>query len=196
MADGFEENVEFFTLTYEAPFVSRATASSRRSLRCCGCAPGRAVRRIDDISKGWASLMHTAFSRTSTGPSIPEALAVRVRGQPSPSSSPTRTGCSSRLHAASGPCRARPALRGVPAQLRDRGRAGHAMKFTLKDYQARRRRRGHDNLAAGVPLTMTAATAQETSFSLTATTGAGKTVMAAAAIEALFYGDDELRLRR
>ena len=33
-------------------------------------------------------------------------------------------------------------------------------------------------------------------FSLTAVTGAGKTVMAAAVFEALFHGDDELRLRR
>ncbi len=32
---------------------------------------------------------------------------------------------------------------------------------------------------------------KESSFSLTASTGAGKTVMAAAVIEALFYGSDE-----
>jgi type III restriction enzyme len=63
------------------------------------------------------------------------------------------------------------------------------MKFTLKDYQedavrgvldnlrkARKRwREDHDKHA----------------FSLTAATGAGKTVMAAAAFEALFHGDDE-----
>ena len=65
------------------------------------------------------------------------------------------------------------------------------MKFKLKDYQhdavvqvldnlARARRLYHDSRP------------QESSFALTATTGAGKTVMAAAAIEALFYGDDEL----
>jgi type III restriction enzyme len=64
------------------------------------------------------------------------------------------------------------------------------MKFTLKDYQRdaviqvldnleRARKKYHDD-------------ARETSFTLTATTGAGKTVMAAAAIEALFYGNDEL----
>ena len=64
------------------------------------------------------------------------------------------------------------------------------MKFTLKDYQRdaviqvldnlrRAHHKYHDDAA-------------ETSFALTATTGAGKTVMAAAAIEALFYGQDEL----
>ena len=64
------------------------------------------------------------------------------------------------------------------------------MKFTLKDYQRdaviqvldnleRARKKYHDD-------------DRETSFTLTATTGAGKTVMAAAAIEALFYGNDEL----
>lgn len=63
------------------------------------------------------------------------------------------------------------------------------MKFTLKDYQegavkevldrlkkARKRwQEDHDKHA----------------FSLTATTGAGKTVMAAAVFEALFHGDDD-----
>lgn len=64
------------------------------------------------------------------------------------------------------------------------------MKFTLKDYQRdaviqvldnleRARKKFHDD-------------GRETSFTLAATTGAGKTVMAAAAIEALFYGNDEL----
>lgn len=64
------------------------------------------------------------------------------------------------------------------------------MKFILKDYQrdavldaltnlrkARRLWRGESDKSA---------------FSLTAVTGAGKTVMAAAAFEALFHGDDEL----
>lgn len=64
------------------------------------------------------------------------------------------------------------------------------MKFSLKDYQRdaviqvldnleRAKRKYHEDH-------------KETSFTLTATTGAGKTVMAAAAIEALFYGNDEL----
>ena len=63
------------------------------------------------------------------------------------------------------------------------------MKFTLKDYQAdavrdalknlkKARKRWHED-------------ADSHAFSLTAATGAGKTVMAAAAFEALFHGDDE-----
>ena len=62
------------------------------------------------------------------------------------------------------------------------------MKFTLKDYQdeavrdvlinlSKARKRWHED-------------GDKHAFSLTATTGAGKTVMAAAAFEALFYGDD------
>lgn len=62
------------------------------------------------------------------------------------------------------------------------------MKFTLKDYQEeavqdvlvnllKSRKRWHDDN-------------EKNAFSLTATTGAGKTVMAAAAFEALFHGDD------
>src|ERR1051326_3832188 len=63
------------------------------------------------------------------------------------------------------------------------------MKFTLKDYQAdavrdalnnlkKARKRWHED-------------ADKHAFSLTAVTGAGKTVMAAAAFEALFHGNDE-----
>lgn len=63
------------------------------------------------------------------------------------------------------------------------------MKFTLKDYQIdavrdvlgnlkKARKRWHEERECNA-------------FSLTAVTGAGKTVMAAAVFEALFYGDDE-----
>lgn len=63
------------------------------------------------------------------------------------------------------------------------------MKFTLKDYQEeavrdvldrlkKARRRWHDD-------------GDRHAFSLTAATGAGKTVMAAAVFEALFYGNDD-----
>ena len=62
------------------------------------------------------------------------------------------------------------------------------MKFTLKDYQGeavhdvlsnlrKARKRWHED-------------GEKHAFSLTATTGAGKTVMAAAAFEALFHGDE------
>src|SRR3954467_6958213 len=63
------------------------------------------------------------------------------------------------------------------------------MRFTLKDYQddavkdvldrlRKARRRWHED-------------ADKHAFSLTATTGAGKTVMAAAVFEALFHGNDD-----
>jgi type III restriction enzyme len=62
------------------------------------------------------------------------------------------------------------------------------VKFTLKDYQAD----GVDDVLRRLEQarTLYRRDGQETSFTLTATTGAGKTVMAAAAIEALFYGSD------
>ncbi|WP_282110762.1 DEAD/DEAH box helicase [Shewanella algicola] len=63
------------------------------------------------------------------------------------------------------------------------------MKFTLKDYQ---REAVHDSLKNLVKARKRWHEDGDVhAFSLTATTGAGKTVMAAAAFEALFYGDDE-----
>jgi type III restriction enzyme len=63
------------------------------------------------------------------------------------------------------------------------------MKFTLKDYQADAVRDSLSNLAkARIDWH---AGDYKSAFSLTAVTGAGKTVMAAAAFEALFHGDDE-----
>lgn len=62
------------------------------------------------------------------------------------------------------------------------------MKFTLKDYQ--------ESAVSDVLINLRKAAkrwkedADKHAFSLTATTGAGKTVMAAAVLEALFYGDD------
>lgn len=64
------------------------------------------------------------------------------------------------------------------------------MRFTLKDYQHDAVVQTLDNL--GRARRFYKNEGMETSFALTATTGAGKTVMAAAAIEALFYGDSEL----
>jgi hypothetical protein len=63
------------------------------------------------------------------------------------------------------------------------------MKFTLKDYQ--------DDAVKDVLLNLKDAKflwhnlTRKSAFSLTATTGAGKTVMAAAVFEALFYGNDD-----
>lgn len=64
------------------------------------------------------------------------------------------------------------------------------MKFTLKDYQRDAVRDALANLKKARRLWRTES--DKTAFSLAAVTGAGKTVMAAAAFEALFHGDDEL----
>ncbi|WP_104178391.1 DEAD/DEAH box helicase [Cryobacterium sp. Y50] len=64
------------------------------------------------------------------------------------------------------------------------------MKFKLKDYQHDAVVQVLDNLARA--RMSYHVDSKETSFALTATTGAGKTVMAAAAIESLFYGNDDL----
>jgi hypothetical protein len=63
------------------------------------------------------------------------------------------------------------------------------MKFTLKDYQRDAVREALNNMRKARRLWR--GESDKTAFSLTAVTGAGKTVMAAAAFEALFHGDDE-----
>lgn len=63
------------------------------------------------------------------------------------------------------------------------------MKFILKDYQRDAVRDALTNLKKARRLWR--GESDKTAFSLTAVTGAGKTVMAAAAFEALFHGDDE-----
>lgn len=63
------------------------------------------------------------------------------------------------------------------------------MKFTLKDYQRDAVRDALVNLKKARRYWHTEG--DKSAFSLTAVTGAGKTVMAAAAFEALFHGDDE-----
>jgi hypothetical protein len=62
------------------------------------------------------------------------------------------------------------------------------MKYTLKDYQAEAVAKMLHNLEQARSIYRR--DGDEVAFSLTAATGAGKTVMAAAAIEALFYGSD------
>ncbi len=64
------------------------------------------------------------------------------------------------------------------------------MKFTLKDYQEQAVDDVLSNLKRARANFKNPASRELSSFSLTATTGAGKTVMAAAAIEALFWGND------
>jgi hypothetical protein len=63
------------------------------------------------------------------------------------------------------------------------------MKFTLKDYQRDAVRDALNNLKDAQDDWRRKS--RKCAFSLTAVTGAGKTVMAAAVLEALFHGDDE-----
>lgn len=63
------------------------------------------------------------------------------------------------------------------------------MKFTLKDYQRNAVRDALVNLKDAQDDWQRKA--RRSAFSLTAVTGAGKTVMAAAALEALFHGDED-----
>ncbi len=63
------------------------------------------------------------------------------------------------------------------------------MRYTLKDYQVDAVRDVLKNLAQARDMYHRCRSL--TQFSLTATTGAGKTVMAAAVIEAVFFGNDE-----
>ncbi|RYY74251.1 MAG: type III restriction endonuclease subunit R [Gammaproteobacteria bacterium] len=68
------------------------------------------------------------------------------------------------------------------------------MKFTLKDYQRDAVLDSLANLKKARRLWHNET--DKSAFSLTAVTGAGKTVMAAAAFEALFHGDDEFNFDR
>ncbi len=53
MADGFEENVEFFTLTYEAPLRVSSHREFGKVAPLLWLRAGSQGRRIDDISQGW-----------------------------------------------------------------------------------------------------------------------------------------------
>lgn len=53
MADGFEENAEFFTLTYEAPLRVASHRDFERIAPLLWLRAGSRGRRIDDVTKGW-----------------------------------------------------------------------------------------------------------------------------------------------
>ena len=53
MADGFEENVEFFTLTYEAPLRVASNRDFERVAPLLWLRAGARGRRIEDVSRGW-----------------------------------------------------------------------------------------------------------------------------------------------
>ncbi|OBI95753.1 DNA methyltransferase [Mycobacterium alsense] len=53
MSDGFEENAEFFTLTYEAPLRVASNREFERIAPLLWMRAGSKGSRIDDITKGW-----------------------------------------------------------------------------------------------------------------------------------------------
>lgn len=53
MADGFEENVEFFTLTYEAPLRVASHREFAKIAPLLWMRAGSCGRRVDEISAGW-----------------------------------------------------------------------------------------------------------------------------------------------
>ena len=53
IADGFEENVEFFSLTYEAPLRVASNREFTQIAPLLWLRAGSRGRRIDDISQGW-----------------------------------------------------------------------------------------------------------------------------------------------
>jgi len=53
MANGFEENVEFFTLTYEAPLRVSSHREFERIAPLLWLRAGSRGRRIDDVREGW-----------------------------------------------------------------------------------------------------------------------------------------------
>jgi adenine-specific DNA-methyltransferase len=53
MADGFEENVEFFTLTYEAPLRVASNREFEKIAPLLWLRAGARGRRIEDVSPGW-----------------------------------------------------------------------------------------------------------------------------------------------
>lgn len=54
MADGFDENVEFFTITYEAPLRLRANRDFEKIAPLLWLRAGSRGRRIDSMPSGWA----------------------------------------------------------------------------------------------------------------------------------------------
>ena len=53
MADGFEENIEFFTLAYEAPLRVSSNREFPKIASLLWLRAGSEGRRIDDVSNGW-----------------------------------------------------------------------------------------------------------------------------------------------
>ena len=140
---------------------------------------------------GGVSPTPTAYSSTSTTPSHSSRLPPSTRTFELSSWSRTRIDCSnpSPRNYLSTSSQSGSTRRTCVISKSTQGR-GAAVKFTLKDYQADAVEDVLANLKRARQNFKNPDRAEISSFSLAATTGAGKTVMAAAAIEALFWGND------
>jgi adenine-specific DNA-methyltransferase len=87
MADGFEENAEFFTLTYEAPLRVASNREFAKIAPLLWLRAGARGRRIDDISAGWdvadvygvlANLDHTEYFLNAVAANEAVAIAFIV----------------------------------------------------------------------------------------------------------------------
>jgi adenine-specific DNA-methyltransferase len=78
MADGFEENVEFFTLTYEAPLRVSSNREFGKIAALLWLRAGSEGRRIEDISAGW-DVADTYGVLTDLDQSEPFAKAVATK---------------------------------------------------------------------------------------------------------------------
>lgn len=80
MAEGFDENAEFFTLTYETPVAVSHQMAFARIAPLLWLRAGSQGRRIGKLpSAGWMSLIPTACSSTSTVPRRFAALPQEPR---------------------------------------------------------------------------------------------------------------------
>ena len=191
IADGFEENVEFFTLTYEAPVTIAHNRAFERH-RSAALA-SRPVRKADvsmplPTASMWPTPTGFSFDLDYSAPllqTVEKSNAVRIAFIVTDDDRAFQLVCADFRHEVE------------PVRLYE----SYLTNFTIntggserdavhaEGLPGRRRRRRSRNLARR-PRRL-ASQDGDPCFSLTATTGAGKTVMAAAVIEALFDGNDD-----
>ena len=190
LADGFEENVEFFTMTYEAPRPVAHNREFEAIAPLLWLRAGSQGRRIDkarrdfDVADAYAVLFDLDASQGFLA-AVAEVEFVRIAFIVTDDD----RGFSDGVRRAAGTGGNRAPLRVVSHQFHDQHGAGVAVRYELKDYQ--------DDAVTDVLAHLARARddwhrwKSPVAFSLTANTGAGKTVMAAAVIEALFGGNPD-----
>ena len=192
-SDGLAANVEFFDLVYLDPGMVRRGREFAAIAPLLWLEAGAAGERIDrDPDDGWAltapyGVLFTIDALTPFAVAVAEAAKDsqaprrRLRRHRLPDGVPA---AAERLPVGH---RDRAALRGLPLQLHHQHRRAAPVKFTLEDYQADRRR-GRPGRHRARPAADYAEDGERTAIGLTAPTGAGKTVIATAVLEGLYFG--------